>query len=211
MITSTIHVLVITPVIFYIMKALTLRKGTLMKSAMTLEAAGRKQPMRRRETRLFIATFLVGVAFDFVWEVGQSPLFAPMGGWFLGTWRCFVASLADGVIVLAIAAAGSLLFRRFDWFVRPGLTGYAFMGAVGAALAVGIEVGALATGRWSYADRMPLIPVVQVGLAPVLQMLVLPPLVFAAVARCGRTLASEWKVFRRQHGQCELSSRRYRR
>ena len=35
MITSTIHVLIITPVIFYIMKARALRKRTLLKSAMT--------------------------------------------------------------------------------------------------------------------------------------------------------------------------------
>lgn len=147
--------------------------------------------MRQRETRLFIATFLVGVAFNFVWEIGQSPLFTSMGGWLLGTWRCFVASLGDGVILLAIAVAGSPLFRRFDWFVRPGPAGYLFMGALGVAVAVGIEIGALAMGRWSYGDRMPLIPVVHVGLAPVLQMLVLPPLVFAVVARYGRAVAPE--------------------
>jgi hypothetical protein len=34
MITSTIHVLVITPVIFYIMKLRALRQGTLRPSAM---------------------------------------------------------------------------------------------------------------------------------------------------------------------------------
>jgi Cu(I)/Ag(I) efflux system membrane protein CusA/SilA len=37
MITSTIHVLIITPVIFYIMKARALRKGTLKVSGMTLQ------------------------------------------------------------------------------------------------------------------------------------------------------------------------------
>jgi Cu(I)/Ag(I) efflux system membrane protein CusA/SilA len=34
MITSTIHVLIITPVIFYIMKSRALRRGTLRRSAM---------------------------------------------------------------------------------------------------------------------------------------------------------------------------------
>jgi Cu(I)/Ag(I) efflux system membrane protein CusA/SilA len=38
MITSTIHVLIITPVIFYIMEARALRKGRLAVSGMTLEA-----------------------------------------------------------------------------------------------------------------------------------------------------------------------------
>ena len=36
MVTSTIHVLVMTPVIFYIMKRRTLRKGTLTVSGMNL-------------------------------------------------------------------------------------------------------------------------------------------------------------------------------
>jgi Cu(I)/Ag(I) efflux system membrane protein CusA/SilA len=35
MVTSTIHVLIITPVIFYIMKMRALRKGTLRPSLMT--------------------------------------------------------------------------------------------------------------------------------------------------------------------------------
>ena len=131
------------------------------------------------------------MAFNAVWEIGQSPLFAPMGGWLSGTWRCIVASIGDGGIVLALAVAGSLLFRRVDWLFRPGLAGYAFMAVLGVAVAVGIEIGALATGRWSYSDQMPLIPVLRVGLAPVLQMLVLPPLVFAATARYGRALASD--------------------
>jgi Cu(I)/Ag(I) efflux system membrane protein CusA/SilA len=35
MVTSTIHVLIVTPVIFYLMKRRALRKGTLRTSAMT--------------------------------------------------------------------------------------------------------------------------------------------------------------------------------
>ena len=135
--------------------------------------------MNRTVLRLLAATFLVAVAINFAWETAQSALFAPMGGWVSGTWRCFVASLGDGVILLAIVAAGSLLFRRVDWFVRPGPAGYVFMAALGMTAAVAIEIGARAAGRWSYTDQMPLIPIVHVGLVPVLQMLVLPPLVFA--------------------------------
>ena len=139
--------------------------------------------MLRTLTRLYIVTFLVAVAINVVWEIGQSVLFAPMGGWLSGTWRCFVAGLGDGAIVLAIAASGWLVFRRGDWFVRPGLAGYAFMGALGMAFAVAIEISARATGRWSYTDQMPLIPVMEVGVVPVLQMVILPPLVFAIVTR----------------------------
>jgi Cu(I)/Ag(I) efflux system membrane protein CusA/SilA len=45
MITSTIHVLIVTPVIFYILKVRALRRGTLRLSSMTRpEAPGNRQP-----------------------------------------------------------------------------------------------------------------------------------------------------------------------
>ena len=125
-------------------------------------AAMRKRSMRHERMRLFGAIFLTAVAFNFCWEIGQSPLFAPMGGWLSGMWRCFVASFGDGVIVATIAAAGSLLFRSVDWCVRPGPAGYTFTGACSVLVAMAIEIGARATGRWSYSDQMPLIPFVQV-------------------------------------------------
>jgi Cu(I)/Ag(I) efflux system membrane protein CusA/SilA len=42
MVTSTVHVLIVTPVIFYLMKTQALRKGTLRLSAMSEHAAGRQ-------------------------------------------------------------------------------------------------------------------------------------------------------------------------
>jgi hypothetical protein len=48
--------------------------------------------------------------------------------------------------------------------------------AVGALGAVGLEWYALASGRWSYNERMPIVPLVNVGLWPVLQMTLLPSL-----------------------------------
>lgn len=36
--------------------------------------------------------------------------------------------------------------------------------------------------RWTYTDSMPIIPILNIGLLPVLQMLLLPPIIFAMVA-----------------------------
>ena len=100
-----------------------------------------------------------------------------------GTRRCFVASLGDGVIVLSIVAIGWLLFQRGDWIVRPGVPGYALMATVGIAIAVLIERYALATARWAYTEQMPMLPLVHVGLVPVLQMVILPAVVFWVAVR----------------------------
>ncbi len=139
--------------------------------------------MYHKSIQLVVATFLVAVALNFLWEMSQSALFAPMGGTTRAVWRCLVASLGDGVIIIAVGAIGALLFRRLDWFVRPGSGGYVFMAIFGAVVAASIERWALSTGRWAYAVGMPLIPALNVGLVPVLQMVILPPLIFALAVR----------------------------
>jgi hypothetical protein len=143
--------------------------------------------MSRRAGRLFTTLFVIAVAANFVWEMAQSVLFAPMGGWVQASSRCAAASVGDGVIVVIIAAAGSVAFRRADWFDRPGAAGYLFIAVLGAAVAALVEWRSLSTGRWAYGEAMPLIPAVNVGLAPVLQMVVLPPLVLALTARYCKT------------------------
>ena len=101
-----------------------------------------------------------------------------MGDWMDGTQRCVVASFGDGVIVLFIGTIGWLWFRRGDWIVRPGLTGYALMTTAGIAIAVLLERYGLGTGRWAYTERMPMLSIVNVGLVPVLQMVIVPPVTF---------------------------------
>lgn len=61
--------------------------------------------------------------------------------------------------------------------------GYALMATVGVVIAVLIERHALATGRWAYTDWMPVLPVLDVGLVPVLQMLIVPAVVFRVAVR----------------------------
>ena len=53
----------------------------------------------------------------------------------------------------------------------------------GLVIGVSVEWGAVFIARrWAYTARMPLVPVLGVGVAPVAQMLVLPPLIFCLVA-----------------------------
>jgi hypothetical protein len=76
-----------------------------------------------------------------------------------------------------IAGSGWLLFGRADWYIRPRLKEYLLMTVLGFTIAVLIERRALAGSRWVYTDQMPIMPIVNVGLVPVLQLIVLPPVV----------------------------------
>lgn len=133
--------------------------------------------------RCAVAIFIVSAALNYVWEIAQSPLFAGMDNLGNMWWHCLVASLGDGVIVLIIHVAGWCVFRRSDWFMHPGVTGYSVMLVTGVIVAVVVEwVAVHAIHRWTYTTRMPLIPGTDIGLVPILQMLILPPAVFYIVA-----------------------------
>ena len=97
--------------------------------------------------------------------------------------HCIFPSLGDGVIVLLTFTVGWAVLRRSDWFDRPGLSGYALMLFTGLVIAVVVEwVAVYFIDRWSYTASMPQLPGLGVGLSPVLQMLVLPPVIFKVTA-----------------------------
>ena len=131
-----------------------------------------------------IATLLViTLPLNFVWELAQMPLYEEQGDWLAFAVHCIIPSLGDGVIVLMIFGVGWLALRRMDWFARPGLTGYGLMLVTGFLIAVLIEWGAVyVLDRWRYAASMPILPGLGIGLSPVLQMLILPPVIFKLTA-----------------------------
>ncbi len=142
--------------------------------------------MKEKMWRLWktIATvFVLAVAVNYPWELAQAPLYEGMSDFSLALWHCLVASLGDGLLVLLIFGAGWAALRRSDWFVNPGRRGYLVMLAAGLAIALVVEWAAVhVAGQWTYAPRMLVIPIFNIGLAPIAQMLALPPLVFRAVA-----------------------------
>ena len=139
--------------------------------------------MSNMELRRLCWIFIVAVVLNYLWELAQMPLYAGMEAYTARVfWHCFVASLGDGVMVLLIVAGGWIVLRRSDWFLRPGVPGHSVMITVGLILAILVEwLGLHVLRRWEYSQRMPILPGFNVGLAPIGQMLFLPPLIFRLV------------------------------
>lgn len=134
--------------------------------------------------RSVLLIFAVAVLVNYPWELGQAPLYGGMDDRRAALWHCFIAALGDGVLVLAVFVVGAQVFRRSDWFVRPGLRAYGVMLASGLAIGVLVEwLGLHVLRRWSYGPAMPRFPGLGIGLVPIAQMLLLPPLIFRIVAR----------------------------
>lgn len=127
--------------------------------------------------RVQAALFLVAVPLHLAWEVTQIMAYDfPQDGLVVNVIGCFIPTLGDGLMTLMIYWGGLLVFRDAGWVLRIRVNQYVFMALLGFALAVAIEWNALyRTRAWHYTARMPLVPIVAIGMLPVLQMLILPP------------------------------------
>ena len=107
------------------------------------------------------------------------PLYVENGSWFEFASHCIIPSLGDGIIVMLIFCVGWLARGRSDWADQPDGAGYALMLMTGFSIAVLVEwLGFYGLKRWTYTGNMPLLPGLGIGIVPVLQMLILPPLIF---------------------------------
>jgi hypothetical protein len=81
-------------------------------------------------------------------------------------WLCLRATPGD----IVMTALLYLFYRRFPSVILTA--------GAGMILALIVEKISLDLERWSYFPGMPLIPGIDVGLTPVLQMVLIPPLIF---------------------------------
>ena len=121
--------------------------------------------------RLIIIAFFL----NFIWEIFQAPLYAPH---FAGV-SAFIfvhlkASAGDVLLVFLIVILNALVFQDRFWFQALSAKKAASSVFLGFIIAVIVEKLALASGRWAYNSLMPVIPLFNVGLTPVLQMMILP-------------------------------------
>jgi hypothetical protein len=117
---------------------------------------------------------------NFPWEVLQAPMFDGMAAAphsaVIGV--CLQATLGDAAIMLLAHASVVGVTRRRRWVLAPSPREVAGFAAVGVAITAAIEW--LATRghwaqTWAYSSAMPVIPGIEIGLSPLLQWVVIPP------------------------------------
>lgn len=114
---------------------------------------------------------------NFLWEISQMFLYENhTNGFWNFIFLHIKASLGDVVIFLLIYLLGALIFQSKKWFVKENKSKYFIASLLGLIIAIVIERYALATQRWAYNNLMPVIPLLKVGLSPILQMIILPPI-----------------------------------
>ena len=130
-----------------------------------------------RNTLFFTFLALVTLLLHGIWEhahialyTGYEALEGILPVWVFATIGDFVYTL------LAVVLVGAIL-QDMQWFEKDfSKIRYFSLAAIGFLIALMVEYKGLYLGRWEYLLSMPLIPLLQVGLSPILQMTILLPI-----------------------------------
>lgn len=115
---------------------------------------------------------------NFAWELFQIPLYKNPVYDFNHIEFCALASLADVLMVLLLYFGIALMFKNPFWIEPLKLQKISIVVLIGGVGAVLSEMWHLSLGSWAYNNSMPIIPFVSVGIAPVLQFMILPLLIY---------------------------------
>ena len=130
--------------------------------------------------RFAVLLSLTAFGLHLAWEWWQCPRYYLHGSLPPTTGGMLQATLGDVGLTWVAQLSAAASTRRWWWFA--GTWGVrAWLALVGTALllSVGIELHALATGRWSYTTIAPIVPGLSISALPVLQLLLLFPASFA--------------------------------
>ena len=87
----------------------------------------------------------------------------------------WITAAKDALVTLALYLLVGILVRNSGWGRRFNARRLMFLCTLGFLWALGIEYHAVMVAhRWSYTSAMPLIPGFAVGVAPLLQMMIVP-------------------------------------
>lgn len=126
------------------------------------------------------AIALFSFLLHFVWEMWQIPLYEGMLE--ISHWEgvAFCTRAAAGDVLIALVAFWGAAAVSSDrlWLLSPDPIHWCTFLTTGVVITATVEFLSIdILGRWAYAETMPTVPIIGTGLSPVLQWLVLPPIV----------------------------------
>ena len=124
----------------------------------------------------FVALFLAAFGLNWPWEIVQMPAYAETAGRFYSPVALahIVPALGDVALTFAVYGVCALAAGRLR--LSGSWNEYAAAALLGGAVAAAYEWKALSSGWWAYGETMPVVPLLGVGLWPLLQLTLLVPL-----------------------------------
>lgn len=129
-----------------------------------------------------------------LWENAQAPLFQGYDSFVQHFLICLKATATgDMLFMLVIYCALALVHQDIWWPSNPKTlrhpATWVIPPVIGVLLAASFELWAIHAARhWTYAEAMPIIPILQIGILPLLQMMIVPPVSLFLASRSTRPL-----------------------
>ncbi|MDP2240774.1 MAG: hypothetical protein Q8K18_11520 [Burkholderiales bacterium] len=148
---------------------------------------------------LFLLTMwiLVSSAANLAWEFAQLPLYTLYADPDAGKIVRYVLHCTAGDVLIALGAYAltALALGNWSWPLRNPLRGIVLATTLGLTYTAASEwYNVYLAPAWAYSERMPL--VFGIGLAPLLQWLLIPPLVLFIVRRTSAPTAPNKQVIK---------------
>ncbi len=128
--------------------------------------------------RLTVAIIGISLLLNFAWEMLQMPFFKGMDLNWRATVFCAVASVADTLMVMLLYLGFAIIYKESFWVKQMSWQRILLLILVGFIGAVLAELKHTSAGDWSYSNYMPVLPVLGVGIVPLLQFMVLPAIIY---------------------------------
>ncbi len=123
-----------------------------------------------------VRTLSIAFVLNLIWEISHSFLYSPHFAGVADFMKVHVrVTLGDTVVVFVIFLLDIFVFTKTFSEKELGWKRITSIMLSGFIWAVAVEKYALATGRWSYKDLMPIVPFLKIGLTPLVQMTLITP------------------------------------
>lgn len=106
--------------------------------------------------------FIIAFVLNFIWENLHSLLYINYKDGLITEYILFRAALFDAAVITILAYP----FLKFA-ILKDKLW---LLVLIAVVYAIGLEMWAIDIGRWVYKDNMPIIPIVNTGLTPTIQL-----------------------------------------
>lgn len=141
-----------------------------------------KQKSNRFRKVLFL-NFAVAFVLNLAWEMLQMPAYSRFAPSTIEAWLiCALAAIGDALYTLLLYILlywlGKRLTQKVNLFISLDLVNILAIALLGAIAATIVERIALTFGFWQYSQRMVEVPLFQVGILPLLQLIILPLFTF---------------------------------
>lgn len=122
--------------------------------------------------KFYLTLLCTGFFINLIWEISQMQFFTGKPGdtFIQGVYYCSLASVIDAISVVSIYFISSLILDSDNKLF------YFLTGILGALCAIIFEKAAFYLNLWSYKESMPMVPLIEVGILPFVQLILLVPL-----------------------------------